>query len=96
MTTQAQFPGAGYSRPNVAAADSLTHTVYGESGESFGEFDFSDIDAPRQLVSDLVTAFRSGTGSTGRWRSKSSVREVASLLRRFAVDGLVPDYADGL
>lgn len=86
MTTQAQFPGAGYSRPNVEAADSLTHTVYGESGELFGEFDFSDIEAPRQLISDLVTAFRSGTGSTGRWRSKSSVKEAASFVRRFAVD----------
>ncbi len=86
MTTQALFPGAGYSRPNVAAADPLAHTVYGESGELFGEFDFSDIEAPRQLASDLVTAFRNGTGSTGRWRSKSSVRKVGSLLRRFAVD----------
>jgi hypothetical protein len=86
MTTKAQFPSAGYSRPSVVAAEALVHTVYGETGEVLGDFDFSDIDAPRQLVSDLVTAFRNGTGSTGRWRSKSTVKEVASLLRRFSVN----------
>lgn len=86
MTTRAHFPGPGYSPPNAEDDGSLFHTVYGESGECFGGFDFSDIDAPHQLVSDLVEAFRNATASTGRWRSKSSVKEAASLIRRFAVD----------
>lgn len=86
MRKQTQFPKKGYSRPNTEDNNSLSHSVYGEEGELFGDFDFSEIQAPRQLVSDLVQSFRKGTGSAGRWRSKSSVKEVASLIRRFAVE----------
>ena len=86
MKRQAHYPEAGYSRPAKESHDSLVHSVYGETGELFGTFDFSDVKAPGQIMVELVDAFRKGTGSSGRWRSKSSVREVASLLRRFAVD----------
>ena len=83
MTRQAQFPTEGYQRPSTNAADSLVHTVYGESGELFGTFDFSDLEAPRQLVLELVFAFQKATGSSGRWRTQATVKAASAQLRMF-------------
>lgn len=83
MTKQAQFPAEGYQRPNTNAANTLVHTIYGESGELLGTFDFSDLEAPHQLVSEIIVAFQKATGSSGRWRTQATVKAAAAQLRMF-------------
>lgn len=86
MTTSAAYPAKGYSRPPAISPSGMTVTVFGESGEFFGDFSFENVDAPQRLVSDLVKAFAKATSSDGRWRSKSSVKIAAAQLRYFAAD----------
>lgn len=91
MSRTAKFPVKGYSRPRRASATSLVVDVVGESGESLGRFDFSDLAVPEELLVDLVSAFEIATGSSGRWRAESSVRRGAEILRRFAREMAVAD-----
>lgn len=86
MTNHAKYPQSGYKRPQQISEDGFKVEVYGEDGEIFGSFNFERTKAPRQLLNDLVWAFASATSSEGRWRSKSTVIEAASLLKRFAED----------
>lgn len=84
MANQAQFPKSNYSRPKAMSIDSLALNVIGEAGETLAELDFSNLNVPRLIVSELVTALERGTSSSGRWRTKASVEGAASMLRSFS------------
>ena len=92
MPSKAKYPESGYSH-HLDDAKSLVVSVVGESGESFGRFDFTDIKAPHQLMVELVRALQSATNSSGRWRTKSSVRVGVDSLRGFAKD-ITIDYPE--
>lgn len=84
MPAKTTNPGRGYRRPPSASSASLIVRVVGESGEEFGQFDFNSVKAPRKLIADLVRAFEVCTGSSGKWRAKTSVSSGATLLASFA------------
>lgn len=82
--TAAVLPPAGYRRPPLLGADGLTVDVVGERGEALGRFNFSDTDAPLELTEALVGGFARLAGPGGEWGSVATVRNAASVLRRFA------------
>lgn len=84
--TRSLYPSCDYKRPDQVSQDGFTVTVHGENGEQYGDFIFDSVHAPDGLVRDLVKAFSRATSSEGRWRSRNTVKEAASLLRRFAQD----------
>ena len=93
--TAAVLPAAGYRRPALVGAGGLTVDVVGESGETFGRFDFSGVDAPVELTRALVEGFARKSGPGGRWASVQTVRSGADNLRRFAkeISAANPDVA---
>ena len=80
----APLPAGLYDRPPAIDPCGLKVTVYGEDGSIFGTFDFGDVEAPNKFLKELICGFAAATGSTGRWRSKSTVKAAASALRSFA------------
>lgn len=82
--TAAAMPPAGYRRPEMVSGDGLSVAVVGEAGEDFGRFDFTKVAAPPELMRALVAGFARATGPGGRWKTYSSARKGAEVLRRFA------------
>ena len=82
--TAAAMPPPGYRRPAMVSDDGLSVSVVGEAGEPFGQFDFTDVAAPPELMRALVAGFARASGPGGRWKARDSVRAGAGVLRRFA------------
>ncbi len=82
--TAAALPGPGYKRPRQVSESGLVVSVVTEDGSKSKTFNFSNVDAPEQLVLDLVASFAKLSGPGGRWRSMSSIQAGEGMVRHLA------------
>ena len=90
------FPEPGDERPSALSADGLTvGPLLGEDGEDMGTYHFSVLlsVASPGLILPLVAGFSRAVSPGGRWRRRSSARQVAGALRAF-VREIVRLYPD--
>lgn len=79
----ASLPDGPYRRPNHFDPESLTVRVFGEDGVDLGEYRFSDLGGPYELLAALVKGFAMAAAPGGRWHTKSTLRGTNSRLRLF-------------
>ena len=81
--THAHLPPQEYVRPPVFDAENLIVTAIGEDGENLGQYHFSRLEGPRDLLLALVTGFAEGAKPGGRWTSRNTLKENSQRLARF-------------
>ena len=90
------FPEPGDESPSALSADGLTvGPLRGEDGEDMGTYHFSVLlsVASPGLILPLMAGFSRAVSPGGRWRRRSSARQVAGALRAF-VREIVRLYPD--
>lgn len=81
--TPVSMPAPGYRRPDRVDVTGLVASVVGTDGQEAGPFDFSQAPPHGQVREQLVAAFVSATGPTGRWRSASTMEATHGIVVAF-------------